>query len=78
MEFLKKCWKAWKNFARALGKVQTAVLLILFYFLILGPAALISWLLRRPVLPYRSSDPETYWKLKAVSRRGEAQYYEQY
>lgn len=31
-------WEGWKKFAHAFGRVQTAIILTLFYFLILVPA----------------------------------------
>ena len=78
MEFLKRIWKAWKAFAHALGKVQTMVLLTVFYFLILGPASLFFRLLGKPALTYRGKDPDTFWINKPANARGEAQYYQQF
>lgn len=34
---LKQIWAGWKQFARLVGRVNTVILLTLFYFLILSP-----------------------------------------
>ncbi|MCB2230273.1 hypothetical protein KQH82_06120 [bacterium] len=34
---LRQIWNGWMRFARVVGRVNTAVLLTLFYFLILSP-----------------------------------------
>lgn len=78
MEWLKKIWKAWKSFAHALGKAQTMVLLTLFYFIVLGPTAFFFRLFGKSALPYRGTNPETFWINKPTSARGEAQYFQQY
>jgi hypothetical protein len=39
--FLKKLWEGWKRFAHAFGRVQTVILLSVFYILILCPLGLL-------------------------------------
>lgn len=79
MDFLKKLWKAWKAFAHALGKVQTFILLTVFYILILGPVSLFFRLFGKSPLQYRAAkDAETYWKIKPAGARGEEQYFQQF
>ena len=78
MQVLKKIWGAWKAFAHVLGKVQTLILLTLFYVFILGPVALIFLLLGKSALPYKSQNSGTYWLAKSRNTRGEAQYFQQY
>jgi hypothetical protein len=41
---LRNFWELWKRFARKIGDFQARVLLILFYFVVLGPFALaVRW-----------------------------------
>jgi hypothetical protein len=41
---LRKLWKLWKKFGRKIGDFQARVLLIVFYFVVLGPFALaVRW-----------------------------------
>ena len=78
MEFLKKLWKGWKAFAHAVGKVQTLLLLTLFYLLILGPVSFLFRLFGKSALSYRAQTPDTYWRMKPVSNRGQEQYFQQF
>ncbi len=78
MNFLKKLWQGWKAFAHVLGKIQTVILLTVFYFLVLGPISIVFRLLGKSPLPYQSKNPDTNWKLKAPHARGETQYFQQY
>lgn len=39
---LDKIWQGWKKIAHAIGKVNTRILLTLFYFIIIGFVALIK------------------------------------
>jgi hypothetical protein len=36
-KLLKKIWTGWKKIAHTIGRVQTVIILTLFYFLILAP-----------------------------------------
>jgi hypothetical protein len=53
----KRIWEWWKRTARKIGDFQARLLLILFYFLILAPFALLVW----------ASDP-LEMKHKAINR----------
>jgi hypothetical protein len=77
MGFLKKAWQGWKAFANRLGKIQTLILMTLFYFLILGPVAICLRLLGKRPLRYSLSG-QTYWQDRPANTRGEAQYFQQY
>jgi hypothetical protein len=55
---VRKLWERWKHVARKLGDFQARVLMTLFYFVILGPLAM--------VLRWRS-DPLA---IKATAPRG--------
>jgi hypothetical protein len=59
---LKRVWGGWKRVASAIGRFQTRVLLTLFYFLVAGPAWLISRMVRKQLLDRRTGEGERYWK----------------
>ncbi|OGP82152.1 MAG: hypothetical protein A2Y95_02005 [Deltaproteobacteria bacterium RBG_13_65_10] len=50
----------WMVFALWLGKIQTAILLSLVYFLAIGPTAIVSRLGRRDLLGLREPKDESY------------------
>lgn len=78
MSFLRKLWKGWKAIAHRIGKVQTFLLMTLFYILILGPIAVVLRVLGKRPLQYRNKDTQTYWHSKPDQSRGEAQYFQSY
>jgi hypothetical protein len=59
---LKRAWRGWKKIASAIGRFQTRVLLTLFYFLVAGPAWLISKAVGKELLDRRTGKDEKYWK----------------
>jgi hypothetical protein len=60
-------YRLWMRFARALAIVNTHVLLTLVFFLIIGPVALVVWLLRKDFLDRTMRSPGTYWKPKQAA-----------
>ena len=50
---LTRIWDLWKKFARSLARIQTQILLTLFYFLIFVPFGLIMKLFRADPLAIR-------------------------
>jgi len=62
MRFLKQLYKIWMKFAHLIGRVNTAILLTLFYFLFLGVAKLVTVLLRKDLLDERLGDRASYWR----------------
>jgi len=60
VKFLKALWEGWKRIAHRIGVVQTAIMMTVFYFLILGPVSLISLLLRKDMLHMRPAAGSTY------------------
>ncbi len=82
MDFLRTLWKGWKAFAHALGRVQTVILLTLFYVLILTPTGLLLRLFgKRPLAYTAAADAKSFWVEKKAdpSRpRGLEQYYQLY
>ncbi len=47
---LNAIWNGWKKFGRILGRVNTEIILFIFYFLIFTPVGLISKLFRHDPL----------------------------
>ncbi len=52
---MKQVWKYVLQVARVVGHVQAAILLTLFYFVVLAPVALLSQLMSDPLHLRRSS-----------------------
>lgn len=57
--FLLKIWDAIQRILRAIGMIQTAIILGLFYYLILGPFAILYKLSR--LLVKIPKNPKSYW-----------------
>lgn len=61
----KNVWKTmysyWMKFARLLGRVNAMVFLTIFYFLLIGPAALVLKVFGRDLLGRRAEDRASYW-----------------
>ena len=66
MAWLKRIYQGWMKFAYFIGRINTAILLTLFYFLFLGIAKLVTLLLRKDLLDARLGDRSSYWR-----KRGE-------
>ncbi len=62
LEPLKPLWKAWLKFAHFIGKVNTVILLTLFYAVIIGITKLITLLGREDLLDERWKDRPSYWQ----------------
>lgn len=61
---LQKIWSGWKSIAHKIARVQTVILLTLFYFLILTPMGFLFRLFRWDPLQSRSRNmgKETNWR----------------
>jgi hypothetical protein len=67
MGFIRVTWDRWKKIARAVGVVQTRVLMVVFYFILVCPLGLIMRLAGDPLrlkaragsnwTPHRHEDP---------------------
>lgn len=57
----KKMYSYWMKFARLLGRVNAVVFLTIFYFLLIGPAALVLKVFGRDLLDRRAEDRASYW-----------------
>jgi|GEM_PF-1900289 len=62
VNFLKLAYRLWMGFAHILGKINTAILLTVFYFLLIGTAKLFLILTRKDLLDSRWKDRSSYWK----------------
>ena len=49
MSFLRATWDRWKKIARAVGVVQTRLLMVVFYFVVVLPLGLIMRLTGDPL-----------------------------
>ena len=58
---LKFAWRVWLKIAHTIGKINTVILLTIFYFLILGIAKLITLCGRKDLLDERWKDRSSYW-----------------
>ena len=59
-----KIWIFWKRLAGRLAIIQTAVILTFFYFLVIGPFAMIIKLLRKDLLDKKWKQNKSFWKEK--------------
>jgi hypothetical protein len=63
---MRNLWKTWKRIARKIGDVQARIILTLFYFLIVGPFALVvRW--RSDPLAMKPGTPRG-WQLKEETK----------
>ncbi|OGC78648.1 MAG: hypothetical protein A2Z27_00085 [candidate division Zixibacteria bacterium RBG_16_50_21] len=62
MKFWSRVWLKWKALALRIARVQTLVLLSLFYFTIFGLYALILRLLGRDLLDKKWPKNKSFWK----------------
>lgn len=62
VEALKAFYRLWLKVAHAIGRVNTAILLSLFYFLFLGAAKLVTVLAHKDLLDQKWRDRPTYWR----------------
>ena len=63
-KILKALYRGWMKFAHLIGKVNTAILLTIFYYTIMGLARLVTLLGRRDLLDQRLGDRPSYWKTR--------------
>lgn len=61
-QYSKALYRAWMQFAHFIGKINTAILLTLFYFLFLGVARLVTLVSRADLLDSRWRDRPSYWR----------------
>ena len=68
MKFLrsagKSLYRGWMAFARVLGIINTTIILVLVYILIIGPLWLVMTVARRDLLGRRLHGGPSFWKTK--------------
>ena len=68
VRFGKLLFKGWMAFANVLAWVNTRILLVLFFFVVITPVAVVMRLFGKDLLSQRlEPGTETYWKPKAQS-----------
>lgn len=60
--FLKLLFAGWMKFARILGRINSFILLTVFYFTLIGLTRLFSWITRQDPLDSKWKDRASYWK----------------
>ena len=60
--WIKRLYRAWLRVAHALGTVNAAILLTIFYFSFLGIAKLVTVITKKDLLDSSWRDRESYWK----------------
>ena len=67
-KLLSRIKDGWMLFARALGRVNTIILLTLVYLVIIGPMALLARMFRKDLLQKKKhSMKTTYWLNRATN-----------
>jgi len=62
MKWLKALYRHWLKFAHGVGKINTAILMTVFYLVVLGLAKLGMLFSRQDPLDSRWKDRASYWK----------------
>ena len=65
MKIFSALWKGWMAFAKAVGYVQTRIILFIFYVLILGPVSIFLRLFRVNILSIKQERKDSFWQTKA-------------
>lgn len=76
--FLKWLYRGWMKFAHILGKINTTILLTIFYFVFLALAKLAVWVGRKDLLDESWKDRESYWKKRVDFRTDRESYLKPY
>jgi hypothetical protein len=65
--FFQRFWHRWKAFSRRMGSFQSRVMLSLFFFIIISPAAVLIKGLGDPLRIKKTKAADSYWLTKAES-----------
>jgi len=63
-KFLSKIWAGWKRFAHILGRINTAIILFLFYYLIFAPFGMVMRLFGYDSLRKKSKGKSNWQEVK--------------
>ena len=58
---LKRVWAGWKRIANFIGRIQTRIILTLFFFVVAGPAWVLIRLFGKDLLNQRIGNDLNYW-----------------
>ena len=58
---LKRVWAEWKRIAGFIGRIQTRIILTVFYVVVAGPAWVLIRLFGKDVLDQRIGNDMNYW-----------------
>lgn len=72
--FLKSLWQKWKKIASFIGKVQTAIILSLIYYLIITPLGILTQII--PLISQQT--PSSYWLKREKESTKLSDFYKQY
>jgi hypothetical protein len=61
-------WDFWKAYAEKIGHYQTAAILTLIYWLVVGPIWLVGRVTGHHFLPSNTSKALTFWRPAAMGR----------
>ena len=61
---LKRAWEGWKRFGHRLAAVQTAILVFVFYFLVISVSSFVAFVLRRDLLKIGGEEQDSFWREK--------------
>ena len=61
-EILKAIYRGWMKFAHFIGRINTAIILTLFYAVFIGVGRIALFILRKDILDLRFKDRPSYWK----------------
>jgi hypothetical protein len=76
--FVKRIWHRWTGFSKRMGSFQSRVMLSIFFFVIVSPAALLIKVLGDPLRIKKKQELETYWVAKTPSSTGLEDYRKQF
>lgn len=66
MKMLKVLYNGWMKFAKVLGRIQSAIILFLIYFIGVGFISTVAFILRKDFLDKRIAEKDTFWSGRVV------------
>ncbi len=67
---LKRLWQRWTGFSKRMGSFQSRIMLSLFFFVVVSPAAVLIKALGDPLQIKKKKNVETYWSTRTQSPSG--------
>ena len=66
MKIFKAIYRGWMKFAKVLGRIQSAILLFLIYFIGVGFMAILAFIFRKDFLDKKLNDKDSFWAGRLV------------